>query len=61
MTGFYGDLGWLHQRQVKPPGRTILEVVEGVGTGYRVQTVKSLGISGWRGLVVVTPLVLVAG
>ena len=23
MTGFYWDLGWVHQRRVKPPGRTI--------------------------------------
>ena len=30
MTGFYWDLGWVHQRRVKPPGQPILEVLEGV-------------------------------
>ncbi len=61
MTGFYGDLGWLHQRQVKPQDKRFWGVLEGVGTRYRVQTVDSLGILGWMVVTVVITMVLVAG
>jgi hypothetical protein len=61
MTGFYGDLGWLHQRQVKPPGGTILEVVEVVDNLGQGTNREFVGDSGVLGLVVVTSMVLVAG
>lgn len=61
MTGFYGDLGWLHPTRIKSPGQGFWGVLEGVGTRYRVQTVDSLGILGWMVVTVVITMVLVAG
>ena len=51
MTGFYWEIGWLHQTRIKSPGQGFWGVLEGVGTRYRVQTVDSLGYWGgwwWR-------------
>ena len=60
MTGFYWDLGWLHQTRLKPQDERFWVVLEVVGSRYRVQTVDSLGILGWMVVTVVNPMVLVA-
>ncbi len=61
MTGFYGEMGWVHQRRVKPPGQPILvvpEVVDNLGQGTNRQFVGKLG---WKVGIYDTGLVLVAG
>ena len=45
----------------KTPGRTILEVLGGMGSRYSLQTGGFVGISGWMVVTVVIPMVLVAG
>ena len=60
MTGFYWEMGWVHQRRVKPPGQPILvvlEVVDNLGQGVNRGFVGKLG---WMGLVVVRTMVMVA-
>jgi hypothetical protein len=50
MTGFYGEMGWEHQRRVKPPGQPILvvpEVVDNLGQGTNRQFVEKMGWMGW--------------
>ena len=44
----------------KTPGQTILEVLGGMGSRYRVQTGGFVGILGWMVVTVVIPMVLVA-
>ena len=50
MTGFYWEMGWVHQRRVKPPGYTILgvlEVVDNLGQDETGGFVGKLGSMGW--------------
>ena len=61
MTGFYWEIGWLHQTRIKSPGQGFWGVLEGVGTRYRVQTGGFVGILGWMVVTVVITMVLVAG
>ena len=52
MTGFYWDLGWLHQTVIKPQDERFRGVLEGVSTRYRVQTggfVGDIGVDGGDG------------
>ena len=44
----------------KTPGRTILEVLGGMGSRYSLQTGGVVGILGWMVVTVVNPMVLVA-
>ena len=61
MTGFYWDLGWLHQRQVKPQDERFWRFWRWWTVWDRTKQVDSLGISGWLVVTVVITLVLVAG
>ena len=52
MTGFYGEMGWLHQRQVKPPGGTILGCSGGsgqFGTVSKPSICWGIGVNGVGG------------
>ena len=59
--GFLLGNGVVTPNTVKTPGRTILEVLEVVGTRDSVQTGGFVGILGWMVVTVVIPMVLVAG
>ncbi len=52
MTGFYWEMGWVHQRRVKPPGQPILvvlEVVDRLGQGETGGFVGEIGVDGFDG------------
>ena len=52
MTGFYWEMGWLHQTRIKSPGQGFWGVLEVVGRRYRVQTggfVGDIGVDGGDG------------
>jgi hypothetical protein len=49
MTGFYWEMGWVDQIQIKPPGWTILvvlEVVDNLGQDETGGFVRKLGSMG---------------
>ena len=49
MTGFYWEMGWVHQRRVKPPGRTIYGGSGGggqIGTGLNWWIRWEIGVDG---------------
>ena len=52
MTGFYWEMGWVHQRRVKPPGRTIYGGSGGggqFGTGRNRWFCWEIGVDGLVG------------
>ena len=52
MTGFYGDLGWLHQTRIKSPGQgfwSVLEGVDSLGQCTNRQFVGETGVDGVGG------------
>ena len=59
--GFLWGFGVVTPDGDKTPGQTILEVLGGMGSRYRVQTGGFVGILGWMVMTVVPTMVLVAG
>lgn len=61
MTGFYWDLGWRLGSGFKVQEKRFWKVLEGVDNLGQGTNRGFVGKLGWMGLVVVTPMVLVAG